>query len=59
MQAAKNIFQAAFLGSKVEGQRATIQRFFFLVQTQRRKDAEISFLEFDRDLESKTTYERF
>ena len=36
----------------------TIQQFF-LFQTQRRWGAEVSFLEFNRDLENKTPYEHF
>ena len=43
-------------GRKAKGNYSAI---LFLVQTQRRRDAEISFLEFDRDLESKTPYKRF
>ena len=49
------LFSQLFQLSQVE---VTIQRIF-LVQTQRRRDAEFSFLEFNGDLENKTPYERF
>ena len=49
------LFSQLFQLSQVE---VTIQRIF-LVQTQRRRGAEFSFLEFNGDLENKTPYERF